>query len=179
MRFNWRRGWAPWLSLVVLVGCGIGLLPGCDANVPSQDAVFPDAAQRVEDNLLPVLTDESDVVLRNLVNFLTALPEICSTPLASLGSFTSSLPALRQPAATTFNQRDGSWDIIWQDVVLGQRPVPQRRITTFLADDVLNDLVSIVIAKSPLNCAAKDTTHALDLLRTQSSPNNVDAKRQR
>ncbi|MGQ4809517.1 hypothetical protein NKDENANG_02934 [Candidatus Entotheonellaceae bacterium PAL068K] len=119
MRFNRRCRGILLFPLAALVALGIGLLPGCDANLPSQDEVFQDAAQRVEDTLLPPLVDESEAVLRNLVNLLTALPEICATPLASLGVFTSSLPALGKPSVTTFNDSDGTWDLTWRDAVLG------------------------------------------------------------
>ena len=114
MHFNRRHRCIPLFSLTILVALGMGLLPGCDANLPDQDEVFPDAAQRVENTLLPPLVDESEAVLRNLVNLLTALPEICATPLASLGAFTSSLPALGKPVVTTFNDSDGTWDLTWR-----------------------------------------------------------------
>jgi hypothetical protein len=97
----------------------MSFLVGCEANLTEQDEVFSDAAQRVKENLLPPLVTESEVVLRNLVNLLTALPEVCSTPLANLGSFSSSLPALGRPAVITLNDEDGIWEMVWRNVVFG------------------------------------------------------------
>jgi hypothetical protein len=120
MPFSCCRRFIP---LRVFVGCvllGVSMLLGCDAKVTEQDKVFPGAAQRVEDNLLPPLVDEADDVLRNFLNLLAALPEICSTRLANLGSFSSSLPDLGNPTvAGTLDDEDGFWEMTWQNVVLG------------------------------------------------------------
>lgn len=119
MRFNQRYWRTLCCALVCGVLLGLHVLSGCDANIPSQDEVFGDAAQRVEANLLPPFLNESETVLRNVLNLLAALPEICSTPLATLGSFVSSMPALGVPVRSTFDDEEGSWEIVWQNVVLG------------------------------------------------------------
>jgi hypothetical protein len=104
-------------------------LSACNDDVTDPDNVFNDAQQRVEETLLPELTDESEVVLRYLLNILAALPEICATPLAELGSFTSSLPALQNAQqqvgdTPTLDEDDGSWEVTWRDVVLGDDAAP-------------------------------------------------------
>ena len=66
-------------GLIVLV---LGVLLGCTEDTTEQEDVSRDATQRVETNLLPELTDESEVVLRNLLNFLAVLPQTCAQPLA-------------------------------------------------------------------------------------------------
>jgi hypothetical protein len=105
-----------------------GLL-ACNDDLTDPDDVFNDAQRRVEETLLPVLTDESEVVLRYLLNVLAALPEICATPLAELGSFTSSLPALQRAQqqvgdTPTLDEDDGSWEVTWRDAVLGDDEAP-------------------------------------------------------
>jgi hypothetical protein len=63
-------------------------------------------------------------VFRNLINVFAVLPEICSTSLAGLGSFRSSLSTLGQPTAVKFDDDDGDWAFTWQDVVLGDANAP-------------------------------------------------------
>jgi hypothetical protein len=119
MRFNRPRysAFRLWLSILLILGGYVGV--GCDADVTDQDEVFPDARQGVEQTVLPAIVDESEAVLRNLMNFLAALPEICATPLAALGSFTSSMPSLGRPSTVEYNDDNGRWRLDWQDVVLG------------------------------------------------------------
>lgn len=115
------------IRLYLLIGpvvLAMSMLSGCNDDLTAPDDVSSDAKQRVEDNLLPVLTDESDVVLRSILNVFAALPEFCTQPLAELGSFTSSLPALQRAQqqlgdTIRFDEVDGSWNVTWRDVVLG------------------------------------------------------------
>ena len=106
-----------WLSILLILGGVVGV--GCDANITEPEEVLPDARQGVEQNVLPEIVDESAAVLRNLLNLLAALPEICATPLAALGSFTSSMPPLGSPSTVEYNDDNGRWRLDWQDVVLG------------------------------------------------------------
>lgn len=106
-----------WLCILLILAGYVGV--GCDANVTEEDEVFSDARQGVEQTVLPTIVDESEAVLRNLMNFLAALPEICATPLAALGSFTSSMPSLGRPSSVDYNDDNGRWRLDWQDVVLG------------------------------------------------------------
>ena len=114
------------LGLVLLLVSG---LSACNDGLTDPEDVFSDTQQRVEESLLPVLTDESEVVLRHLLNVLAALPEICATPLAELGLFTSSLPALQNAQQQvgdmpTLDEDDGSWEVTWRDAVLGDDAAP-------------------------------------------------------
>jgi hypothetical protein len=122
----WRARLCLLLGLVLLTVSG---LSACNDDVTDPDDVMSDAERRVEETLLPVLTDESEVVLRYLLNILAALPEICATPLAELGSFTSSLPALQRAQqqvgdTPTLDEDDGSWEVTWRDAVLGDDEAP-------------------------------------------------------
>jgi hypothetical protein len=119
MLFSWQRGHKPLHVLGVLVVLAGSLLLSCDENPTEQSDIFSDAAQRVEANVLPPVTDESAAVLRNLVHMLAVLPEICTTPLAALRTFTSTLPTLQTPNTITFNNDEGSWQMTWNDRVLG------------------------------------------------------------
>lgn len=135
MRFN-RCGWQKSVcGLLVLLGLASAVLLGCDARVVNQDDVSEDAAQRVEDNVLPLLLDESSVVLRDLTNLLSALPEICATRLARLGSFVSSVAALGRPQVT-LNDEDGTWEMRWQNVVLGDHDGPPTADAEALPVDI-------------------------------------------
>jgi hypothetical protein len=107
----------------------VGGLSACNDDVTDSEDVFSDAEQRVEETLLPELTDESEDVLRTLLNVLAALPEICATPLAELGSFTSSLPALQRAQqqvgdTPTLDEDDDSWEVTWRGAVLGDDEAP-------------------------------------------------------
>jgi hypothetical protein len=119
MLFSWQRGHKLLYVFGVLVVLAGGLLLSCDANPTKQSDVFSDAEQRVETNVLPPVVDESAAVLRNLVHILAVLPEICTTPLAELRTFSSTLPTLRTPNTSTYNFSEGSWQMTWSDRILG------------------------------------------------------------
>ena len=117
MRFKRPR----FCHLLVFLGLLVGLSGGfgCDANLPDQEDVSDDVVQRVERNLLPSLVEESQVTFRNLLNAFAVMPEICATPLASMGSFVSRLPGLGRPTEVRFDDDDGDWALTWRNVVLG------------------------------------------------------------
>lgn len=138
--------------------CGLlillALLAGCEADLPSQEEVFADAAQRVEANLLPPLVAESEAVLRNLLNLFTALPELCATPLAQLGAFVSALPALGAPDEVAFDDAAGRWTLQWRNVVLGEAAAPAVDVTlrvVFRAQD------GFVLRAVPFSLAPRST----------------------
>jgi hypothetical protein len=98
-------------------------LMGCRDTITEQDDVLEDPARRVEQNILPPLVNEAEVVLQNLLNFSTALPEICSTPLARMGAFRSSLPALQRAEQRVedlprLRDNSGRWIMRWRNVLL-------------------------------------------------------------
>jgi hypothetical protein len=97
----------------------MAVLVACTDEGTDENEVFTDAAQRVEQHILPEMVDESEAVLRNLLNTFVVLPEICATPLSSLGSFTSRLPGLGRPDIVEYKDGDTSWKLTWRDVVLG------------------------------------------------------------
>ena len=70
--------------------------------------------------------DESQAVFRNLLNFLAALPELCATPIAALGRYTSALPGLGRPDTVEFDDDDSEWTLIWLNRVLGDNDPPSR-----------------------------------------------------
>lgn len=120
-----QRVWCT--AIIVLLVMGF-LLSCSDENLNEDDA-SDDFTQRVEDNLLPEITDESQDMLRNLLNFMPVFTEICATPFAALGSFTSMLPGLQQAQQSgeysiqwidDSNDDDNkTWKIKWQNVVFG------------------------------------------------------------
>jgi hypothetical protein len=135
MRFNhcdWQKSVC---GLLALIGLTLVVLLGCDARVVNQEDVSEDAAQRVEDNILPPLLDESSVVMRNLMNLLPALPEICATRLARLGSFVSSVAALGRPEVA-FDDEDGTWEMRWRNVILGDNDGPPTTDAEALPVDI-------------------------------------------
>jgi hypothetical protein len=135
MRFN-RCDWQKSVcGLLALIGLTLVVLLGCDARVVDQEDVSEDAAQRVEDNILPPLLDESSVVMRNLMNLLPALPEICATRLARLGSFVSSVAALGRPEVV-FDNEDGTWEMRWRNVILGDNDGSPTTDTEALPVDI-------------------------------------------
>jgi hypothetical protein len=96
---------------------------GCRDTITEQDDVLEGPARRVEQNILPPLVDEAELVLQNLLNFSTALPEICSTPLARMGAFRSALPALQRAEQRVqdlprLRDNSGRWIMGWRNVLL-------------------------------------------------------------
>lgn len=129
MPSDWLRGSRFAYLLVACVLCLAVMSVGCDDRVTDDDEVLDAARRRVVENVLPDISQESEDVLRNLTNLLSALPQICATPMATLGSFTSDLPALGTPRSVVFVGDDeededediffGSWILKWPDVLLG------------------------------------------------------------
>lgn len=138
MPFSRRSWYQSGCALIALVGLITAVLLGCEARVVDEDDVLDDVAQRVEDNTLPRLLDESSVVLRNLMNLLAAFPEICATRLAALGSFTSSLAALGRPDTVTLDddEEEGAWHMRWRNVVLGDSDGPPTADADALPVDI-------------------------------------------
>ncbi len=106
-----------------MLGALMGPL-GCQQDISGTEDALGDTVERVERNVLPVVIDESEVVLRNLVNLLALFPEICATPLGELGDFQSALPELQRAQQQvgdifTFDEDSGSWEAVWRNVVLG------------------------------------------------------------
>lgn len=108
-------GWVVWIGLYCL---SLGMVAGCKDNIAEQNDIFADAEQRVRTLVLPELNAESQAVLRNLVNVLTVFPEVCATPLAALGSFTSQ--TIGKPSII-LDDNDGEWILSWFNVVLGDK----------------------------------------------------------
>lgn len=102
-----------WAGLCCL---SLGMVAGCKDNTTEQNEVFADAKERVKTRVLPELTRESQAVLRNMVNVLTIFPEVCATPLAGIGNFTSQ--TIGKPNITPGDE-DGEWIFTWSNVVLG------------------------------------------------------------
>jgi hypothetical protein len=121
MHFNRRCCTLGAQALLVLFVLG-GLM-GCRDTITEQDDVLEAPARRVEQNILPPLVDEAEVVLQNLLNFSTALPELCSQPLARMGAFRSSLPALQRAEQRVedlprLRDNSGRWIMRWRNVLL-------------------------------------------------------------
>jgi hypothetical protein len=121
MRFSWRR-WSRPLCLggVLILLVGI-LCSGCTEEV-HEDEVFDDVRDQVVENVLPNIQEESQAVLRNLLNFLAALPQLCATPIAALGRYESALPGLGRPDTVELDDDgddEGEWTLTWLDRVLG------------------------------------------------------------
>jgi hypothetical protein len=109
--------------IALLLGAMSSLL-GCSDELTSGDDTFGNTADRIEQNILPPLLDESGDVLRNLLNMFPLLTEICATPLGELGDFTSALPELQRAQQQVGDQfrideSNGSWRGAWRDVVFG------------------------------------------------------------
>ena len=134
---RWSRRLYPYLLMALVLGVVSGLL-GCSDELTSSDDTLGDTADRVEQNLLPPILDESGEVLRNLLNMFPLLTEICATSLGQLGDFESDLPELRraqQQVGDRFriDEANGFWRASWRDVVFGnadgQAAVPAVDLT--------------------------------------------------
>ena len=132
-RLRWSRPLCRGVVFILLVSL---MCAGCTTEV-DEDDVFDDARQQVEQNVLPEMRDESQAVLRNLLNFLAALPQLCATPIAALGRYTSALPGLGSPDSVEFDDDDGEWTLIWLNKVLGDSDPPLRDTDTPRVDIIL------------------------------------------
>lgn len=120
-----KREIRSWLLIAVLAALSCGLL-ACSEQFSKAEDALGDTVARIEQSVLPPIVEETGVVLRNYVNFLPALLEICATPVGELGEFTSQLPELQraqQQVGDTFTLDDsnGFWQATWRDVVFGDQ----------------------------------------------------------
>ncbi|ETX02210.1 MAG: hypothetical protein ETSY1_04430 [Candidatus Entotheonella factor] len=112
--------------LIAVLAAGVCVLMACSEQFSDIGDALGDTADRIEESVLPPIVEETEVVLRNFVNFLPALLEICATPIGELGEFVSQLPELQraqQQVGDTFTLDDsnGSWQVGWRDVVFGDQ----------------------------------------------------------
>ncbi|PON16353.1 hypothetical protein C2W62_18910 [Candidatus Entotheonella serta] len=113
------------LLMFALVAAVWGL-SACSEQFLNADDALGDTPERIEQVVLPPIVEESSVVLRNYVNFLPALLEICATPIGELGEFVSQLPELQraqQQVGDTFtiDDNNGFWQAAWRDVIFGDQ----------------------------------------------------------
>jgi hypothetical protein len=118
MRFRWRGGSRSAVRVGLLLMISATVFVACTDQETDENEVFADAAQQVEQIILPDLVVESEAVLRNLLNALVMFPEICATPLSALGTFASRLPGVGRSDIAEFKDGDGSWQLTWFNVVL-------------------------------------------------------------
>lgn len=117
------------LRMGMLIAGLAGLLCGlmaCSEDLADVEDALGDTAQRIEDIVVPPIVDETQVVLRNFVNVLALLPEVCATPVGELGDFVSGMPEFQraqQQFGDTFTITDvnGFWRATWRDVILGDQ----------------------------------------------------------
>ena len=113
------------LLIAALAAAWFGLL-GCSEEFSGAEDTLGDTAERIERLVLPPIVDETEAMLRNYLNFLPVLLEVCATPVGALGDFSSQLPELQraqQQSGETFTLEDlsGSWRAAWRDVVFGSQ----------------------------------------------------------
>lgn len=118
------RMWYTGLLVLLLAG-----LVSCTDKDLNEDDASEDFLQRVEENILPEIESESEVVLRNLLNFMPVFTEICATPFTDLGRFSSQLLALQQATQSAGDRirfiddnddsDNGTWEVVWRNVVFG------------------------------------------------------------
>lgn len=111
------------IAMLAAVWCG---LLGCSEQFSGAEDALGDTVERIEQGVLPPIVEETEALLRNYVNFLPALLEICATPIGELGEFTSQLPELQraqQQVGDTFTIDDsnGEWQAAWRDVIFGDQ----------------------------------------------------------
>ena len=116
MRFRWRGGSRSAVLVGLLLSISATVFVACTDQGTDEDEVFADAAQRVEQIILPDIVDESEAVLRNLLNALVMFSEICATPYQPWVSLSPVYLAGRSDIAD-FKDEDGSW-LTWFNVVL-------------------------------------------------------------
>ena len=111
------------LLIVVLAAACAGLL-ACSEEFSGAEDTLGDTAERIERLVMPPIIDETEAVLRNYLNFLPLLLEVCATPVGALGDFDSDLPELKRAQQQfgdtfTLDDRNGAWQAAWRDVVFG------------------------------------------------------------
>ena len=114
------------LLIAVLAAMLCGGVLACSEQFSDAEDALGDTAARIEQVVLPPIVEETEAVLRNYLNFLPALLEICATPVGELGEFTSQLPELqraqRQVGDTfTLDDDNGFWQVAWRDVIFGDQ----------------------------------------------------------
>ncbi len=120
-----RRAIRPGLCIVAIAMVWCGLV-ACSEQFSDAEDALGDTAERIEQGVLPPIVEETEVMLRNFVNFLPVLVEICATPIGELGDFVSQLPELQraqQQVGDTFTIDDtnGAWQAAWRDVIFGDQ----------------------------------------------------------
>ena len=111
------------MAVLAAVLCG---LMACSEQFSGPEDALGDTAERIEQVVLPPIVEETEAMLRNYLNLLPVLIEICATPVGELGEFTSQLPELQraqQQVGDTFTIDDtnGFWQVAWRDVVFGDQ----------------------------------------------------------
>jgi hypothetical protein len=111
--------------VVVLAAVWCGLL-ACSEQFSGPEDTLGDTAERIEQVILPPIVADAEDMLRNYVNLLPLLLEICATPVGELGEFTSQLPELQraqQQVGDTFtiDDENGFWHVAWRDVIFGDQ----------------------------------------------------------
>ena len=85
MRFRWRGGSRSAVLVGLLLMISATVFVACTDQGTDEDEVFADAAQRVEQILLPDIVDESEAVLRNLLNALVMFRRFVRPPYQPWG----------------------------------------------------------------------------------------------
>ena len=111
------------LLIVVLAAACFGLL-ACSEEFSGAEDTLGDTAERIERLVMPPIVEETEALLRNYLNFLPVLLEVCATPVGDLADFTSQLPELQRAQQQfgdtfTLDDRNGAWQAAWRDVVFG------------------------------------------------------------
>ncbi len=113
------------LVIAVLVAMLFGLL-ACSEQFSGAEDALGDTAERIEQQVLPPIVEETGVMLRNVVNLFPLFLEVCTTPVGELGDFVSQLPELQraqQQVGDTFtiDDNNGFWQAAWRDVIFGDQ----------------------------------------------------------
>lgn len=124
--FRMLRGKARWGLVLAVLAAGLCSLAACSEQFSDAGDALGDTAERIEQGVLPLIVEETEAVLRNFVNFMPVLVEICATPIGELGEFVSQLPELQQAQQQvgdtfTLDDSDGVWQAAWRDVVFGDQ----------------------------------------------------------
>lgn len=124
-RYQLRWGIRMGLFITGIAAILSGLI-ACSENFTNVDDALGDTAERIEQIVIPPIVDETQTVLRNFVNALAVLPEVCLTPVGELGEFVSGLPELQRAQQQfgdtfTINDINGAWEAVWRDVIFGDQ----------------------------------------------------------